>query len=115
MSSVTRSHTYALAGLVILCFAPAIHADDSIGLVNGKISVDGKPLSTGRIFFLLANDQFIGAKVKEGAFKIDRIPVGGYTVAIEFEGVPAKYSEESELAVEVRRGTNQFEFDLRSN
>ena len=87
-------------------------ADDA--LVRGKITVNGKPLAAGRIFFFIDEDQFVGAKVKDGVYQVDRVPVGTHVVAVEFKGVPARYSDKSELWVEVKQGKNDVDFDLRS-
>src|SRR5262245_58860160 len=104
---------FLFAGLALLHSGKRVMADDSTAPVRGTITVNGKPLAAARIFFFIDEDQFVGAKVKEGAYKLDRVPVGNHVVAIEFEGVPPKYSDKSELRVEIKLGSNIIDFDLR--
>jgi hypothetical protein len=60
------------------------------------------------------DDPFVGAKVKDGKYTVNRVPVGRYKVTFEGEGVPSKYASEdtSGLRVEVREGANTFDFRL---
>ena len=115
MSAVARSTGIFIFACMALLYsgAPAV-ADDATAPVRGKITVDGKPLAAGRIFFLIDEDQFVGAKVKDGVYKVDRVPVGAYVVAVEFEGVPARYSDKSQLRATVKKGTNDLDLDLKS-
>jgi hypothetical protein len=84
------------------------------GKVMGTIIVGGKPLATGRIIFHLDNGQFVGSKVKDGKYVIDRVLVGTRKVTAEGEGVPAKYASEhtSSITAEVKEGTGTFDFNL---
>jgi hypothetical protein len=98
-----------------VCSAPHADAGEVTAPVRGTIAVDGRPLASGRILFMLADDQFVGGKVKDGAFKVDRVPVGVHTVSIEYKGVRAAYSSESTLRVQVSKdGPNEFTFELTS-
>jgi hypothetical protein len=45
---------------------PATASGEDAATVKGTVTVRGKPLATGRIFFYLGNDQFVGAKIKDG-------------------------------------------------
>jgi hypothetical protein len=107
--------------VVLTCGQRAAAADD-LASVNGTITVDGKPLPSGRILFHLGDGQFVGAKIKEdGTFKMERVPAGKYKVTVEAAVgakivLPARYSAEdkSELRVEVKKGDNTFNFDLWS-
>src|SRR5689334_1805425 len=105
---------FSLAWIALLDAGPRAVAEDGTVSVRGKISVDGKLLEGGKIFFFVGEDQFVGAKVTDGSYKVDRVPVGTHIVAIEFKDVPARYSDKSELRVDVRTGTNVFNFDLKS-
>jgi hypothetical protein len=108
-----------LAGLVIAKPCPA--ADVEIAAAQGTVTLDGQPLETGRIILHQKDGQFFGAKLKDGKFKLDHVPVGKYVVTIErkIEGadsLPRKYSSEdkSELTVEVKKGANTLDFALTS-
>jgi hypothetical protein len=103
-----------VAGCSLLVLSPSsVMADD--GKLAGKVVVAGKPLASGRIIFYLDNGQFVGSKVKNGDYAIDRVPVGTRKVTVEGEGVPAKYAAEdtSGLVVEVKEGTSSFDISLR--
>jgi hypothetical protein len=91
-------------------------ADDEIASVKGAVTLDGKPIPTGRIIFFTGNDQFVGAKIKDGMFKMDRVPVGIHKVAVESNGVPTRYSSEdaTELRIEVIKGSMSLDFHLIS-
>jgi hypothetical protein len=114
MFGVDRSvWIFIVALIVLLCSDVHTIADDSTALVRGRITVDGKPIDAGKIFFFIDEDQFVGAKVKDGGFKVDRVPIGAHAVAVEFMDVPSRYSDKSQLRVEVKMGTNVVNFDLK--
>lgn len=115
MSTVGRLTWVFLFACTSLLYSGArAGADDATAPVQGKITVDGKPLAEGKIFFFIDEDQFVGAKVKNGVYKIDRVPVGKYVIAVEFPGVPAKYSDKSQLRAVVEKGENELFFDLKT-
>ena len=90
--------------VLVLAAFPALAAD---GAVSGHVVVNGKPLDEGRILFHLRGGQFVGSKVKDGAYRIDRVPEGAWTVTVEGKDVPAKHSSEttSALKVTIKDGT----------
>jgi hypothetical protein len=98
--------------LLVLSPSSVLAAD---GNVTGKVVVAGKPLASGRIIFHLDNGQFVGSKVKNVDYTIDRVPVGTRKVTVEGEGVPAKFAAEdtSGLTVEVKEGSGTFDFSLQ--
>src|SRR5262249_35630127 len=115
MSAVGRSIWILIfACMALLCSGARAIADDASALVRCRITGDGKPLAAGKIFFFIGEDQFVGAKVKDGVYKVDHVPVGTHVVALEFKGVPARYSDKSALRVEVKKGPNDLNFDLRA-
>lgn len=115
MSAVARSIWILLFACTALLYSGArAGADDATAPVKGTITVDGKPLDAGKIFIFVGENQFVGARVKDGVYRVDRVPVGKHVVAVEFKGVPARYSDESELRVEVRKGENELIFELKS-
>jgi hypothetical protein len=92
--------------------SPANAAD---GKVSGVVTVSGKPLADGKVVFHLANGQFVGSKVKDGKYAIDRVPAGTRKVTVEGKGVPAKYTDDetSPLTVEVKDGDGTYDIDLK--
>ena len=100
----------AVCGLVMA--AGSAGADD--GKVSGRVSVGGKPLAVGRVIFHLENGQFVGSKVKDGKYTIDRVPTGILTVTAEGDGIPAKYTRDdrSPLRVMVKEGEGMIDFNL---
>ena len=72
---------------------PIAAADEDLSTIEGKVTYNGKPLQDGSITFHLKDDQFVGAKIKDGTFRVDRVPVG--TVKVTFASkklrIPAKY------------------------
>ena len=107
------SRSISLLVVVALLAATPVRADD--GKVTGSVNVSGKPLAAGKIIFHLADGQFVGAKVKDGSYTIDRVPVGARKITVEGKGVPAKYASEdtSALTLEVKKGNAMFDLDLR--
>jgi hypothetical protein len=107
---------------VVLTCGPRAAAADDLASVKGTITLDGKPLPSGRILFHLGDGQFIGAKIKDdGTFKMERVPTGKYKVTVEsaVQGksvLPARYAadDKSELQVEVKKGANTLDFALLS-
>jgi hypothetical protein len=105
----------ALALALVLLAARHAAADEATPAIGGFVTLDGKPFEAGKIIFYLDDDQFVGARIKTGVYKVSRVPAGTWRVAIEAEGIPAKYSSEeaTPLRVEVKAGTNHFDLDLR--
>lgn len=109
-------------GCVVLTLVASLAAGPNAALsdeavtVKGTVTLDGKPLPGGRIIFHLGADQFVGAKIKDGAFKLDRAPAGTHKVTVESPGLPARYTseEQSALRVEVKKGANELTFYLKS-
>jgi len=116
----------SLIGIGVVC-ASAIRAEDDDTspqtdapqrtIVAVTISLDGKPLTSGRIFFHLPKDQFAGGKIKSGKCQLDCVPIGTHKVTIESKGLPKRYSlfEMAALIVQIAPGNNQFAFELTSN
>jgi hypothetical protein len=101
---------FILASLAIVPVA----ADEVAVTITGQITVNGKVLSDGTILFLLDDDEFVGARIKGGSYKMTRVPAGQWRVAIESDEVPAKYAKKaSPFVVVVQQGMNVFDFDLK--
>jgi hypothetical protein len=84
--------------------------NEDLASVGGKVIYNGKPLQDAVIIFHLKDDQFVGAKIKSGLFRVDRVPVGRVKVTIESKKValPAKFAdpETSGLSVDIKKGKN---------
>ena len=114
---IPSRHAWAAAAFLLCLVASGRDsAAQSTTPVRGHVTFEGKPVAAGRIFFYLLDDEFVGAKIKNGDYKLTHIPPGTWTVAIESEDVPEKYrgEETSGLRVQVRgRVANQFDFELK--
>ncbi len=86
---------------------PASAAGDQLATVGGKAFYNGKPLTDATITFHLPDDQFVGARIKDGKFRVDRVPFGATKVTIESRNVrlPAKFAspETSGLSIDVKQ------------
>jgi hypothetical protein len=111
--SMTSATAFALA--FALFIAGSVSADEPTPAISGFVTFQGEPLNSGKIIFYLSDDEFVGSKVKNGAYKSTRVPVGAWKVSIEGVGMPAKYAsgEATTLTVQVMAGTNVFDFDLK--
>jgi type 1 fimbria pilin len=117
MEMVTpRSKTASVLALAFALFVTgSVSADGPTPAINGTIQFQGKPVDDGKIIFHIADGEFVGAKIKDGAYKLTRVPAGTWRVSIEAKGMPARYSSEeaTPLTVQVSAGTNTFDFDLK--
>jgi hypothetical protein len=113
-----RRLTFGLlaTSVVLASSGPLSAADDDFGEVGGKVIFNGQPLSEGAITFHFKDDQFVGAKIKDGMFKVDRVPVGTVKVTIESKKVtlPAKFADPdtSGMQPEIKKGKNPVKFML---
>jgi len=83
--------------------------------ISGTISVGGKPLLEGRIYFYSASGQFRGADIAHGEFQMEAVPLGEYRIIIEGESVAALYSDLSSAAfTNINRRTKSLQFGLHS-
>ena len=90
-------------------------AAEELCVLSGTITVDDKPLPSGRILFHLDEDQFVGAKIKaDGTYKVSRVPPGRHKISVEFPGVPARYAERTALEVEVSGSKLTVDLHLKS-
>ena len=103
----------AILGGLLVTSASSVRAAD--GDATGLITLNGKPLAAGKITFHRDNGQFLGSKVKDGNYTIDRVPTGTLRVTIDGPGVPLKFASEetSGLIVKAEEANNRFDFVLR--
>src|SRR4051794_32271410 len=106
MTMISR-HALPATALVLDAGRPA-PADEAYPPVAGTVTVEGQPFAGGKITFYLGGDEFVGAKLRDGRYKLTRLPAGTWRVGVEGEGVPAKYASEETtgLTVEVRGGVS---------
>lgn len=106
---------FAIAlAIAVFAVGPALSGEDAAP-VKGAITVKGQPLASGRIFFHLDNDQFVGAKINDGMFIVNRVPAGRHKVSIEGKGVGVKYTSENTtpVLVEVTSDAPAGAYDIR--
>src|SRR5260370_39065681 len=87
------------------------------GDVTGKVVVKGKPLSEGTIAFVPEKGDAISGKIAaDGTYKLSNVPAGRHTVVItNTKAVETSYADAktSPLKVEVKKGANVADFDLK--
>jgi hypothetical protein len=116
------SITVAVLAAVLLDPGRVASADENLAPVKGRVTLDGKPLGSGRVIFHLSDGQFLGSKLsQDGTFKVDRVPTGTHKVTVELTVngksiLPPRYSSEerSELRFEVKKGENVIDLSLAS-
>jgi hypothetical protein len=74
----------------VLLLTQAAGADEGTGMVHGKVKWNGAPLAHGKILFHFDDDQFVGAKIKDGNYSVKSVPTGTLRITVEGEGVSAK-------------------------
>jgi len=145
---VTKSRLFSAATLLALLALTGCGSDapppQKKEKVSGKITLDGKPLKTGRITFDALNGQPPSdCDILDGSFE-GNVPVGkckvmitsiekmtmkeklrrdgqkviegpGYDDMVEVNLLPDRYNAKSEIKREVEAGkTNEFKFELQS-
>lgn len=135
---VSNIQMVASLGLIAIFFllAPGCGGRSDLGLVDGKVTLDGKPLAdafvefvpkssgsvaTGRTdqngeYSMMFSRDVKGASIGENIVRISTYDVrdeGGKEVHIP-ERIPTKYNSKSEQVVTVEQGRNRLDFDLKS-
>ncbi|MBN9122996.1 MAG: hypothetical protein J0I06_28310 [Planctomycetes bacterium] len=103
--------------------------------MSGTVTYDGKPVEDGHIKFIAADGQGTADDViKSGKYTVRKAPVGNTkvsisgvkvtgqkkmydtpdspTVPVVAELLPAKYNDKTELTFEVKRGSNEKNWEL---
>jgi hypothetical protein len=104
-----------LYSLLAAFAAPPAAPEPTDAPVNGTVTVAGKPLAQGRIFFHSDDGQFVGCKIKAGKYHVDRVPLGEHRITFEGKSVPAKYNfdDATPLLTNVVAGAPaKFDFNL---
>jgi hypothetical protein len=108
------------------------------GTVTGDVTFDGQPIKDGRITFVPIDGQGQtgGGAIKDGKFEAQNVPVG--TMKVEINGnkltgkkikaydtpespvsdeivelVPPRYNFNSEIKLDVKRGSQSVKYDLK--
>ena len=126
-----------VAAAWLLCFCPLMgcSASKTHGIVNGTVTLDGKPLQEGTVRFvptegdsqtasaIITDGQFV-AEVPVGVVRIEysapkvlgkqRMMEGSPEVDIVGELLPERYNIRSQLIMNVEMGQNSHEIDLQS-
>jgi hypothetical protein len=106
-----------LTVVVLVALAGAALADDAeTGTVEGKVTLNGKPLAKAKVIFHLKDGNAISAETKEdGSYTAKDVPTGTLPVSIQGEGVPKKYADRktTPLQLEVKKGKSTADFELK--
>ena len=131
-----RSPVSRLCYFVILCSILGCGPEPNVGQISGTVSFNEKPVAKGSISFVPANGQGPsgGGEIVNGKYKCDAA-LGSCKVEIRSpkvvgkrklydtpnspeqevyeEVLPQKYNEATELIVEIKKGSNEKNWDLK--
>jgi len=109
-----------------------------VGTVTGQVTFDGQPVKDGHVSFTPVDGkgQTGGAPIADGRFKAEQVPATKMKVALHgnkvigtrkaydtpespvmpdvVELLPPKYNFNSELTLDVKRGSQDVKYDLKS-
>ncbi|MGL4464442.1 MAG: hypothetical protein ACRC1K_20000 [Planctomycetia bacterium] len=91
-----------------------------LGRVYGKVTLDGQPLPGADVAFIPPKGAIAFAETgSDGTYTLQYVNrsgalVGPAKVSVNGNNIPKKYNTETELNVEVKSGSNTFDFDLKS-
>lgn len=107
--------TFSIALTFSLTTNRARAADEETGKVQGKISLNGKPIGEGKLSFHPEKGKPIEVKVKDGMYSAKNIPAGSKKVTLEGKGIPPIYAsvKTTPLSIEIKKGGNNVDFELR--
>jgi hypothetical protein len=111
--------------LIVVLTVGCQPAGPELGLVSGRVTLDGQPLEGARLMFQPDGNKppSVGVTDKDGHYDafykrdVDGALVGNHTVRIRIADkpvIPAKYNDNSELQREVKAGKNEIDFELTS-
>ena len=125
-----------LCTVCLLCSIMGCGPEPDVGQISGTVSFEGKPVAKGSISFVPANGQGPsgGSEVIGGKYKCDAA-LGSCKVEIRSpkvvgkrklydtpdspeqevyeEVLPQKYNEATELTIEIKKGSNEKNWDLK--
>ena len=127
-----------IALLVMLCAVGCSSTDATRGEVSGRVTIDGTPAAAGAIAFTPVDgaSPTAGGKILDGRYSV-KAPFGVAKIEIRVpkvvgqrklydtpdspvqplmeESLPNKFNDETQLTIDVKPGSNEHDFDLKSN
>jgi hypothetical protein len=137
MAEYTRGWLCALA-VALAWTAAGCSMGPAVGTVTGDVTFDGQPVKDGHLTFTPVDGkgQTGGAAIVDGKFKAEQVPATKMKVEIHgnkvigkrkaydtpespmmdeiAELLPPKYNFNSELTLDVKRGSQDIRYDLKS-
>lgn len=80
-------HRRFLLGAFVLLISTAMGCGGGKGTVTGKVTVDGKPLPAGKIAFIPKSGSGVGGEIKDGQYKVEKVPPGTVNVTVETQSL----------------------------
>jgi hypothetical protein len=126
--------TPTLIVAILFCLLAMGCEEPNVGILSGKVMVDGQPAETGSIAFFPVDGQAVtaGGVIADGEYNA-RVPLGKSRVVIRVpkvvgeaklydvpdsptqplldEMLPARYNNESELEITVEKGPHEHNFE----
>jgi hypothetical protein len=103
--------------VLVALIGSARAADPETGSLEGKVTLNGKPLAKGKVIFHPKEGNAITAELSDdGAYTAKDVPTGKLSVTIQGEGVPKVFtdSKTTPLQVEVKPGKATVDFELKT-
>jgi hypothetical protein len=104
--------------ILVLALVGSLHAaDPETGTLEGKVTLNGKPLAKGKVIFHPKEGNAITAELSDdGTYTAKDVPTGKLSVTIQGEGVPKVFtdSKTTPLQVEVKPGKATVDFELKT-
>lgn len=115
MSTLKDVLCFTIVFVALINYSSSTTVSAEVAIVEGTVTLDGNPLADGKITFY-DGDQFVGAKIKQGKFRVTNAALGQRKAVIEGKGVPAKFSSEetAPLVAQFKAGKNVFDFALQN-
>jgi len=133
-----RIRTAGMLTLAIAVVQAGCNQGPATGTVSGDVTLDGAPVKDGHVLFtpLDGNGQTGGGSIHDGKFKAEKVAVGKMKVELHgnkvvgkrkaydtpespwedevAEMLPQKYNSKSELTLDVKQGSQDVKYELKS-
>lgn len=83
LNEVVFLRRFGFAAALAAVLSTVVGCGGGKGTVTGKVTVDGKPLPSGRISFVPSKGQGVGGEIKDGQYTVEKVPVGSVKVTVE--------------------------------
>ena len=124
--------------LLVFVLLSACNQGPAVGTLTGEVTFDGQPVKDGHILLtpLDGNGQTGGGSIRDGKLLADKVPVGKMKVELHGNKVvgkrkaydtpespwedevaelfPAKYNSKSDLTLDVKKGSQEVKYELKS-